>query len=140
VPFRSEIDPAAGLATLAAGRRPSDVAETLAALRALAADPRFGPGFGVLLDVRGATTAPRAAEGREIAYALANPHVLGRHPVALLVDGAVAVQVGMANVVATLAELGGGTVRAFTDAGAARAWLAAGGNPAGQEDAPRAPS
>ena len=130
MPYRSEIDPPAGLATVAAEPGPSDLLDTIAALRGLAGDARLGPGFGVLLDVRAATTAPRAGEAREIAWALASPSVLGGHPVALLVAAA-PVQVGMGNMIATLGALGGGEVDAFTDATEALAWLAA------RSDAPR---
>ena len=123
MPYRVALDPAAGLATVTVEPGPSNLLETLEMMRALAADPMFRPGVGVLVDARALTWAPRYAEAEALADANADPRVWGGHPIALLV--ADVVYQGIANMVGTLTALRGGHARMFTDPAEARAWLEA---------------
>ena len=89
---------------------------TRAALRALDADPRLGPGWGVLFDLRGETVLPDDAELAR----LAEVSEAGR-PQALVVAGPV--QDRAARRYAALAELRGLRVGVFTDPDEALRWL-----------------
>ena len=118
---RTEIDPAQRLATVVVERGPHPLPEALGELQSLADNPAFGPGAGVLLDVRDATTAPTYDEAQRLARACGAPSVLGGHPVALLTAGAVYSGVGC--ILSAMAELAGGVSKAFTDADEAHRWL-----------------
>ena len=79
----------------------------------------LGPDFGVLLDLRENDYTPSATEAHELTT-LYLERFRGR-PLAMVV--ARLVQLGVANMISTIAELRGGSVRAFRDREEAEAWL-----------------
>jgi hypothetical protein len=105
----------------ATGDGPCDLPSALAMLRQLAADPDFGPGFDVLLDLRGADYTPTAGEARVKASFYAAPAGLGGHRLARVVSRLV--DYGVGNLLATLAGLYGGEVGTFLSVEEALAWL-----------------
>ena len=84
-------------------------------------DPRLGPDFGVVLDLRENDYTPSAAEAPELTK-LYLDSFRGR-PLAMIVSRLV--QLGVANMISTIAELRGGSVQAFRDREEGEQWLAA---------------
>ena len=91
------------------------------AMSTVAADPAFEPDFGLLIDAR---TMDYVAT-REEARALASRHAetFKNLPVAVVVSRAV--HYGVANQIAALTDLRGGTLRAIYDWEEAKEWLLA---------------
>jgi hypothetical protein len=96
-------------------------ADHVAALRDLAGTPELAPGIPVLLDVRAVKLLPNPAEAEVLAGLLANQGVLGRHRVAVVVNGGT--QYGVARMVCTVAELRGADAKVFMEEPAALSWL-----------------
>ena len=86
-----------------------------------ATDPRLGPDFGIVLDVRENDYTPSATEAPELTK-LYLEKFRGR-PLAMIVSRLV--QLGVANMIATIAELRGGSGRVFRDRDEGETWLAA---------------
>ncbi|HJQ98168.1 MAG TPA: hypothetical protein VJ826_07610 [Candidatus Polarisedimenticolaceae bacterium] len=84
-------------------------------------DPRLGPDFGIVLDLRENDYTPSATEAPELTT-LYLERFRGR-PLAMIVSRLV--QLGVANMISTIAELRGGSVQAFRDRGEGEKWLAA---------------
>jgi len=84
-------------------------------------DPRLGTDFGVVLDLRENDYTPSAAEAPELTK-LYLDSFRGR-PLAMIVSRLV--QLGVANMISTIAELRGGSVQAFRDREEGEQWLAA---------------
>jgi hypothetical protein len=120
MPYTYAIDPDRRLVS-ATGDGPCDLPSALALLRRIAADPDFGPGFDVLLDLRGADYTPTAHGARVKARFYASPAGLGGHRLARVVSRLV--DSGAGNQLATLAERYGGEVGTFRTVEEALAWL-----------------
>ena len=86
-----------------------------------AKDPRLGPDFGIVLDLRENDYTPSATEAPELTH-LYLEKFRGR-PLAMIVSRLV--QFGVANMISTIAELRGGSVQAFRDRDEGEKWLAA---------------
>jgi hypothetical protein len=99
----------------------TNLAETLETLRELAADERLGEEFHILIDVRATSFIPTAREAREIAWAISNPALFLRRPIAVIVSQLV--QYGMGNMVSLIAGLKGIVLRVFYEVEEAEAWL-----------------
>ena len=84
-------------------------------------DPRLGPDFGIVLDLRENDYTPSATEAPELT-SLYLEKFRGR-PLAMIVSRLV--QLGVANMISTIAELRGGSVQAFRDRDEGEKWLAA---------------
>ena len=84
-------------------------------------DPRLGADFGIVLDLRENDYTPSATEAPELT-SLYLESFRGR-PLAMIV--ARLVQLGVANMISTIAELRGGSVQAFRDREEGEQWLAA---------------
>ena len=98
------------------------VDDAFAALREIACEPFFGPGWGVLADVRDCPWVPSQDEARQVTDFWARSPVLLAQPQAVVVGSPV--QLGAASQIATMIELRGGKLGAFTDRATAEAWLA----------------
>lgn len=118
MPYASTIDPERRIMIVVA-TAPNDRASTSLGIEEFSKDPRLAPGFGVLLDLRENDYTPSAPEAHELTN-LYLDKFRGR-PLALVV--ARLVQLGVANMIATIAELRGGSVRAFRDRNEAEVWL-----------------
>jgi hypothetical protein len=121
VPFLTDFDPARRL-FLITPDGDCDFFDGVAALRALAADPRRPGCAGVLADMRCLRYVASHAEVQAFAE-----HIAGLGPLPFAVVVKPGVQRGVANQLAAYAGMRGGRVGAFTDPAAAGAWLAAGG-------------
>src|SRR5262245_39981561 len=88
-------------------------------MRAIAVDPLFGPGWGVLADVRDGPWVPPQDEPRQITDFWARSPVLLAQPQAVVVGSPV--QLGAAGQIAALIDVRGGKLGAFTDRAAAEA-------------------
>jgi hypothetical protein len=84
-------------------------------------DPRLGSDFGILLDLRENDYTPSATEAPDLT-SLYLEKFHGR-PLAMIVSRLV--QLGVANMISTIAELRGGSVQAFRDRDEGEKWLAA---------------
>jgi hypothetical protein len=80
----------------------------------------LGPDFGILLDLRENDYTPSATEAHDLTV-LYLERFRGR-PLAMVVSRLV--QLGVANMISTIAELRGGSVRAFRDRNEGEAWVA----------------
>jgi hypothetical protein len=114
------IDPEKKLAYLTLPEK-TDLAETLEALRQLAADERLGNDFGILVDVRATTFIPTAGEARAIASEISRPALFLHRPIAVVVFQLV--QYGIGNMVSLIAGVKGAVLRVFYDIEAAERWL-----------------
>jgi hypothetical protein len=85
MPDTDVIDPDRRLVT-ATGTGPCDLKAALAKLRELVADPAFGPGFRVLLELRAADYTPTAREAEALANCYAAPAGRRGHRLARVVD------------------------------------------------------
>src|SRR5512135_472087 len=97
MPYSIRIDPKRRVAFIE-GRGDNDLASTLAAMDELAALPEFGPGFGMLCDVRENAYTPKSEETRVLAQAFTS-RFAGR-PMALLVSSLL--HYGIANMITTV--------------------------------------
>jgi hypothetical protein len=122
VPITYEVDPGAALIRVEASGDvlPRDIFQHL---DRLAADPAIGPGVPALVDVRGITRVPTAAEFRTAgqAYGAAGRGRFASSRRAFLVDGML--MFGAVRQLAAAAEPFGVDVRPFLDEGEALAWL-----------------
>lgn len=118
MPYHTRIDRAAGFAVVT-GFGANDYASSLATMNALADDPSFEPGWGVLCDLRESAYAPSSEDARRLSTAYM-ARLRGR-PLAFVVTGAL--QLGVANMIATLFELGGGVAAVFGSPAEATRWL-----------------
>jgi hypothetical protein len=83
VSYSYTVDPGSRLVMVRA-EAPCDFAGTVASMKALAADPAFGPGFRILADVRAGGFMTRVVEGRWLTPAEAFARYAGAEPAAFL--------------------------------------------------------
>ena len=119
MPYAYRVDVERGMMLIDA-TPPNSHATTRAGIEEFSRAPGLGPDFGVLLDLRENDYTPSATEAHELTT-LYLERFRGR-PLAMVV--ARLVQLGVANMISTIAELRGGSVRAFRDRNEAEAWLA----------------
>lgn len=115
--FDLSIDPDRRLATVTHHGQ-SDKAECLRVLDLLAADPRIGPNFGVLIDVRQISFTPTFDELRQLTHHLSTNL---RNRVAFL--AATPLQYGIARQSGTMSQMRGAQVETFYQPEEAIAWL-----------------
>jgi hypothetical protein len=119
MPYTYVIDTARGL-MLVEATPPNSLASTRSGIDEFSRAPGLEPDFGILLDLRENDYTPSATEAQELT-ALYLEKFRGR---ALAMVVSRMVQLGVANMISTIAELRGGAVRAFRDRQEAETWLA----------------
>lgn len=90
-------------------------------MQALAADPRLGRDFGVLVDLRTFKLIPTAQEARDIVTTATGHDMFLPNPTALLVGSLV--QLGMGNMISIIAGMRGAKVKPFQHIEEAKLWL-----------------
>jgi hypothetical protein len=118
MPYHTSFDRAGGFAVVT-GFGANDYASSLAAMTTLSDDPAFEAGWGVLCDFRENAYTPSAEDARKLSSAFM-VHLRG-HPLAFVIAGPL--QLGVANMIATLFELGGGVAAVFESKTEAAGWL-----------------
>jgi hypothetical protein len=118
MPYKFWVDVERGMG-IVEGSPPNTVETTRAGIEEFANDPLLQPEFGILLDLRENDYTPSAAEAHELTV-LYLDKLRGR-PLAMIVSRLV--QLGVANMISTIAELRGGAVRAFRDRTEGEKWL-----------------
>lgn len=118
MPYTYVIDAERGLMLIEA-TPPNTIESSRAGIEEFSQDPELGPDFGILLDLRENDYTPSATEAHDLTV-LYLERFRGR-PLAMVV--ARLVQLGVANMISTIAELRGGSVRAFRDRNEGEAWL-----------------
>lgn len=93
----------------------------LETMQALAADPRLGRDFGVLVDLRAFKPVPTAQEARDIVTTATGHDMFLPNPTALVVG--TLVQLGMGNMISIIAGLRGAKVKPFQQITEAKRWL-----------------
>jgi hypothetical protein len=100
---------------------PNSFESTRDGIAEFAQDSRLGSDFGIVLDLRENDYTPSATEAPELTT-LYLEKFRGR-PLAMIVSRLV--QLGVANMISTIAELRGGSVQAFRDRDEGETWLMA---------------
>lgn len=118
--FTHHLDATAGQLTVVGSGR-SDYPETEAAIRWPAAQPAFEPRFAILADLRQLDYVPSFEEARGFAEVLKSQRPLLQGPVAVVVEGVVAI--GIVRLIAMLARFNGVRMQAFHDPARAQQWL-----------------
>ena len=121
MPYDVSIDPAARLVTIRA-HGPSDLAETIAQMRGLAADPLYAPDFALLVDSNDLEYIPTFADTLRLRDAFEELRASYRGPIAIVLDDVL--RYGVTRTLAGMTALFGVRLQAFRDFPAARAWLA----------------
>ena len=119
MPYTYVIDAERGLMLIEA-TPPNTFESSRAGIEEFSQDPGLAPDFGILLDLRENDYTPSATEAHDLTV-LYLERFRGR-PLAMVVSRLV--QLGVANMISTIAELRGGSVRAFRDRNEGEAWLA----------------
>jgi hypothetical protein len=104
------------------GSGPSDYEETAAAIRGLAADPRYPRGYGVIVDTRDLDYVPSLEDANCYAELFRELKSTFGGGIAVVVEGMA--RYGVAQMIATLLENRGIRMAAFKDPVAAESWLA----------------
>lgn len=120
MPYDVSIDPAARRVTIR-GHGTSDLAATLAQMRALAADPLYAPDFALLVDANELDYVPTFAETLRLRDAFEELRAEYRGPIAIVL--ADTLRYGVTRSLAGMTSLFGVRLQAFRDFPAARAWL-----------------
>ena len=118
MPYTYVIDAERGLMLIEA-TPPNTFESSRTGIGEFSQDPGLGPDFGILLDLRENDYTPSATEAQELT-AFYLEKFRGR-PLAMVVSRLV--QLGVANMISTIAELRGGSVHAFRDRKEAETWL-----------------
>ena len=118
--FQYEIDPARKLARVRPVKIPN-IASSLDAIRAIAADPAFGPDFGVLFDFRQFRFTPSMAEILIFGRFLVAPGQSNSHKIALVLDPSFHAE--QARLLSNVAQTWGGSISVFSDVAEAERWL-----------------
>ena len=121
MPYDISIDPAARRVTVRA-HGTSDLAATLAQMRALAADPLYAPDFAMLVDANGLDYVPSFAETLRLRDAFEELRQSYKGPIAIVLDDTL--RYGVTRTLAGMTSLFGVRLQAFRDFPSARAWLA----------------
>jgi hypothetical protein len=119
MPYSYRVDDERGVMLIEA-TAPNSYETSRSGIEEFARAPGLGPDFGVLLDLRENDYTPSAIEAHDLTN-LYLDKFRGR-PLAMVVSRLV--QLGVANMISTIADLRGGSVRAFRDRKEAEAWLA----------------
>ena len=119
MPYTFTMDAERGLMLIEA-TPPNSLESTRSGIEEFAQAPGLGADFGILLDLRENDYTPSAPEAHELTT-LYLEKFRGR-PLAMIVSRMV--QLGVANMISTIAELRGGSVRAFRDRKEGEDWLA----------------
>ena len=120
MPYRIEFEPwAERVRVLGSGE--SHYEETTEAIRGLAADPRYLPGYGVIVDARDLAYVPTLEDAKRYAELFRGLKSSFEGGIAVIVEGTM--RYGVAQMIATLLENRGVTMAAFRDPAAAEAWL-----------------
>lgn len=90
-------------------------------MQALAADPRLGRDFGILVDLRAFKPVPTAQEARDIVTTATGHDMFLPNPTALVVGSLV--QLGMGNIISIIAGMRGAKVKPFQQIEEAKRWL-----------------
>jgi hypothetical protein len=118
--WTTRFDPTARRGVLVADG-PIDLAGSVEAMLSLAADPRLETGWGILVDLSGATYTPTLADAMKLGGLQSHAEALEGHRVAFLTASPALHAV--AGLLASMATAKGIEARAFDNVEAADGWL-----------------